>query len=284
MGSIGDGYIEACGLRLHYVEWGNSDAPHVLLVHGWDGTARLWDLVAPFLESDYHVVAVTLRGRGKSDRDPTGEYSFDQYAADLWDATKNLGMKELVFVGGSLGGMVGQSYAAQHPEQVRGLVSVDIGAQIIRQGADRPPVPSPLLNPPEEFDNLQQAEAWLRQLDHLARVDQTSMDIALRELFQKTSSGGWVWASDVRLRELQRERPTDELFPHQWHTLSNILCPTLIIRGGRSRTLLPEVAERSLRELPNGALVEVPDCGHWPYFERPMEFRILLRGFLGEIA
>ena len=71
------------------------------------------------------------------------------------------------------------------------------------------------------------------------------------------------------------------MFPKQWHLLSKIQCPTLIIRGSRSESFLPEVAERMRQELPNGALVDISDSGHFPFLERPKEFLILLRGFIG---
>src|SRR5437899_4266932 len=78
---VNEGAVDVGGLRLHYVEWGERTRPHVLLVHGWDGTARYWDLVAPALADRYHLVALTLRGRGRSDADPSGQYRFADYAA-----------------------------------------------------------------------------------------------------------------------------------------------------------------------------------------------------------
>jgi len=62
--AVNKGTVDVGGLRLHYVEWGERTRPHVLLVHGWDGTAHYWDLVAPALADRYHLVALTLRGRG----------------------------------------------------------------------------------------------------------------------------------------------------------------------------------------------------------------------------
>lgn len=70
------------------------------------------------------------------------------------------------------------------------------------------------------------------------------------------------------------------LFPPQWHALARIRCPVLIVRGGRSESLLPEVAERTRAGLRDALLVEIPDCSHFPFLERPREFALLLRGFL----
>src|SRR5438309_1552033 len=78
---IAERFVDANGIRLQCLEWGNRRRPAVLLVHGWDGTARYWDLVAPSLSDRYHLVAVTLRGRGRSGVDPTGEYRFNDYVS-----------------------------------------------------------------------------------------------------------------------------------------------------------------------------------------------------------
>ena len=54
------------GLRLHYVDWGNPEAPPLLLVHGGRDHCRNWDWVARELSRDYHVIAPDLRGHGDS--------------------------------------------------------------------------------------------------------------------------------------------------------------------------------------------------------------------------
>ena len=49
-------------LRLHYVDWGNQDAPPLLLVHGGRDHCRNWDWVAETLREDWHIIAPDLRG------------------------------------------------------------------------------------------------------------------------------------------------------------------------------------------------------------------------------
>ena len=271
-------FVDANGISLHCVEWGNARRPSVLLVHGWDGTARYWDLVAPALSDHYHLVAVTLRGRGKSGIDPSGRYRFDDYVSDLDHVTRTLGLERLAFVGASLGGLLALPYVARYPKRVERLVLADIGAQL---GGDRPSsYYAGMLNAPESFGSRDAIEPWLRQWSLYVKLPRDGMAIVVREHFRKARDGQWTWRFGGRLRDLQRAHPRDVLFPSQWETLKRIRCPVLIVRGGRSESLLPDVAERTRAGLSDALLVEIPDCSHFPFLERPRELTLLLRGFL----
>ncbi len=270
--------VDLGGRRLHYLEWGDPGLPDVLLVHGWDGTAHYWDLVAPGLAERHHVVAITLCGRGQSDPDPTGQYRFADYANDLWEATQRLGFRRMAFVGASLGGLIGLPYAAAHLEQVERLVLADIGAQL---GGDRPSsYYAGMLGAPDEFESCDAIERWLRQWSLYAKIPPEGMAVVLREHFAETAGGRWIWRFGGRLREIQRREPREVLFPPQWGVLEQIACPVLIVRGGRSESLLPDVAERTRAGLADALLVEIPDCSHFPFLERPRELAVLIRGFL----
>jgi len=275
---VTEGTVDVGGLRLHYVEWGERARPHVLLVHGWDGTARYWDLVAPALADRYHLVALTLRGRGRSDADPSGQYRFADYGRDVREATSRLGLDGFAFVGASLGGMLALPYAAAHGTQVERLVLVDIGAQL---GGDRPSsYYAGMLAAPAEFASTRAIEDWLRQWSLYAKIPADGLAIVVREHFVPAPDGGFTWRFGEYLRELQRRHSRETLFPQQWEVLSKIRCPVFIVRGGRSESLLPDVAERTRAGLADALLVEIPDCSHFPFLERPRELTVLLSGFL----
>ena len=70
-------------LKLHYVDWGNEEAPPLLLVHGGRDHCRNWDWVAEKLRDRWHVIAPDLRGHGDSAWAPDGNYEMGAFVYDL---------------------------------------------------------------------------------------------------------------------------------------------------------------------------------------------------------
>src|SRR3979409_517774 len=67
-----DRFITVNGLRLHYLDWGNDTKPPMILLHGIGRVAHTFDHLAPHFSSNYHVMAVDMRGHGDSGWDPQG--------------------------------------------------------------------------------------------------------------------------------------------------------------------------------------------------------------------
>jgi pimeloyl-ACP methyl ester carboxylesterase len=224
------------------------------------------------------VVAITLRGRGLSADDPTGEYRFGDYVEELRGATRQLGLDSVTVFGASLGGLIGLPYAARYPEQVTRLALVDIGAQL---GGDRPSTYyAGMLAAPDRFPTLGAAEAWLRQWSLYEKLPAEGMSIVLREHFARAADGAWTWRYGHRLRAAQRTVPRETLFPAQWAVLPQVSCPVLIVHGTRSESLLAEVAERTRAGLPRATLVSIPGCSHFPFLEAPAALIDALSAFL----
>ena len=105
------------GLRMHYMEWGDPDAPDVLLVHGWTGTGQGWSAVAESLQDSYHVIAPDHRGHGESDKPMTG-YRLRDFADDIHQLIQGLELKRPAYVGHSWGGNIGTMMAADYPDDI----------------------------------------------------------------------------------------------------------------------------------------------------------------------
>ena len=90
-------------LRLHYVDWGNEDAPPMLLVHGGRDHCRNWDWVAEDLSRDYHIIAPDLRGHGDSQWMIGGDYNQIDYIYDIAQLLRQTKMTPVTIIGHSLG-------------------------------------------------------------------------------------------------------------------------------------------------------------------------------------
>ncbi|PRY04434.1 alpha/beta fold hydrolase [Paraburkholderia sp. BL25I1N1] len=116
-------YAEVDGIRLHYVTGGQGSA--VLLLPGWPETWWGYHKIMPELAKTHRVYAVDIRGMGSSDK-PPGGYDKKTMANDLSELIHQLGYEKVDVVGHDIGAMVAFSLAANHPEQVRKLVMLDV--------------------------------------------------------------------------------------------------------------------------------------------------------------
>jgi pimeloyl-ACP methyl ester carboxylesterase len=110
------------GIRLAYVELGNPAGPPVLLLHGFTDSSRVWTILAPYL-SRHRVLIPDQRGHGASDA-PSCCYAPSDFAEDARLFLRALNAPSAAVVGHSLGSMVGQHLAAEHPDVVSRLVLI----------------------------------------------------------------------------------------------------------------------------------------------------------------
>jgi pimeloyl-ACP methyl ester carboxylesterase len=110
-------FTEVQGIKLHYLEWGETDKPDLLLVHGWTSFAASWNVVAEHFQDRYHIIAPDLRGHGESDKPMTG-YRLRDFAEDICQIIDNLELKKPAYVGHSWGGNIGTILAADSPKLI----------------------------------------------------------------------------------------------------------------------------------------------------------------------
>lgn len=110
--------------KLFYTEAGQGR--NILLLHGWVSDSHDWSWQLPVLEKKYHTIAVDLRGHGRSEVMPSGQYQPDHYAADIISLmeTRFTGQK-FTLIGHSMGGQIAARIAAFRPDLVDAVISVD---------------------------------------------------------------------------------------------------------------------------------------------------------------
>ena len=194
-------------LRMHYVDWGNPEAPPLILQHGGRDHCRSWDWVARELRKDWHVIAPDLRGHGDSAWSPDGDYTVASFVYDFAQFVHMLGHDQVTIVGHSLGGNITTRYTGLFPERVKRLVNIeglgaapsDIAAQAASTKAERlrewigarraaaGRVPRRYTSLEQAFQRMKEANTYLsdEQARHLT-VQGTS----------RNEDGTWSWKYD----------------------------------------------------------------------------------------
>ena len=120
-------HATANGVRIHYEVEGNG--PWLVLSHSLACSIGMWDEQWAVLTSRYRVLRFDTRGHGSSDA-PAAAYTLDQLAGDLHGLLASAGVERPHFVGLSMGGMIGMTYALAHPGVFRSLVLCDTTSRI----------------------------------------------------------------------------------------------------------------------------------------------------------
>ena len=117
-------WIETEGVRLHYWDWPGTE-PALLCLHGLTSNGRYWGALAEHLEN--RILAVDLRGRGLSDKPPSGSYGLARHARDMAAFIQLAGVSPCCVIGHSMGATITACLAGGYPQQVSHAVIIDGG-------------------------------------------------------------------------------------------------------------------------------------------------------------
>lgn len=268
-----DKFVQANGMRLHYLDWGNEDKPKMLLLHGGAQTAHSWDFFALGIRDHFHVIALDQRGHGDSDWSEGSEYGPEYHVADVNAFTDAIGYNRFILVGLSMGGRNSYAFAAKHPAKVEQLVIVDVGPDVQREGSA---YIREFLEDTEVFESFD----WLveRVRKYNPRRPEEQIRGSLINNLKRMEDGRWTWKHDRR-RGIRRDRG-GEMNEGAWDDLGAVQARTLVVRGAESNILSAATANRMLETLRDGNLVEVSKAGHLVQGDNPVEFDKVVREFL----
>lgn len=119
-------FAQLSNVRLEHFAHGHGPE-RVLLIHGFQASARIWQKVQEALPADrYTSVAINNRGAGASEAPPDeSDYGVPVFASDAFELATQLGWDRFTLVGHSLGGATAAQFAVDHPEVLKGVVLLD---------------------------------------------------------------------------------------------------------------------------------------------------------------
>jgi pimeloyl-ACP methyl ester carboxylesterase len=267
-----DKFIQIDKLSLHYLEWGNTNAVPIVLLHGLCGNAHCWDFFARSVASEYRLIAVDQRGHGDSDWAET--YGPRDYVLDLEAFVDNLKLSQFVLIGHSMGGINAIIYAARHPEQVSALVIVDIGPEIAAAGVER--MERERASEPEAFGSEEEAISYMKKLE--PRQSDDFIRYQMKYTLKRDEKGRLTFKYDKKLRGTELRSPT-----WLWEHVNQIICPSLLIHGAESDMLAAEVAQTMAGSLAFGSVIDIEGAGHSVHGDKPEAFEAAVRDFLRSI-
>ena len=246
----------ADGVELFVRSYGTaSGAVPVVCVPGLTRNSRDFEVVAPALAADRLVLAVDLRGRGRSGYDASGaSYWVDVYASDVLAVLDAFGLSRVCLFGESLGGIVSMRIAAIAPERVAGVVLSDIGPDLDPAGVARIFSYAGKLPPVVTWED---AVAQCRMMSELAAPGLTEaqwLEVA-RQRFREEGDGTVVVDYDpgIATASVPMQTAAD-----RWDDFGSLLdIPTLVVRGETSDVLARATVDEMRGRKPDLQSVEI---------------------------
>ena len=255
------------GLRLHVLDWGGEGRTPLLLLHGFTGHAHAWDTLSIALQPHFHVYALDQRGHG--DSDPADVYNPVVAFDDIGGVIEQLGLRSLIIIGLSMGGRNATYFTAKRPELVQKLVTVDVGPEISARAAAAPPGPPE----PETWESIEQAAQHLHRANPRAGIHYYRWVVS--HSLRQRPDGALVWKWHPSIKDRRTQGDVD-----WWTVVRAITVPTLLLRGAESHVLDADVAQRMVKELQRGELVEIPRARHTLHEDNPEAVLAALKQFL----
>jgi pimeloyl-ACP methyl ester carboxylesterase len=275
-----DRTLTLSGLNFHVTEWGHAAAWSIVMMHGIRGFVETFAGLAAALQPDFRVIAFDQRGRGESDWDPARNYYTDTYVSDLEAVVRALGLQRFDLLGHSMGGINAIVYAARHADRVRRLVIEDAGPGAFEASDGASRIRKELATTPDRFDSWEAAADFMRALR--PTVTEEARQQRLQSMLKPLPDGDFTWRYDHAGIAAARLNPDASRAIDLAAHVRAIACETLVVRGGRSDYLQPQMAERMRTLNPRITTVEIPNAGHYIHDDQPELFAQAVTSFLRE--
>lgn len=255
--------VRTNGVEINYTIEG--EGPWVTMSHSLACNISMWDPQIDLLKKKFKVLRFDTRGHGQSSA-PPAPYTLDQMADDVHGLFAHLGIKETHWVGLSMGGMIGETYALKYPGVFRSMVLADTTSK-------RPPDADKMWGDRIRMAEAQGMEAmvestlarWFTEPFRKARPDVMAK---IAGDIRSTPVAGFAGAcAAISKVDLQ-------------HRLKEITCPVFIMVGEHDHGTPPDMARAIHANLPGSQLLVIESAAHLSNVEQPEVFNRALLDFL----
>jgi pimeloyl-ACP methyl ester carboxylesterase len=276
------------GLGLYARDYARVGGPArlpVICIHGLTRNSADFEEVAPWIAAQgRRVIAIDVRGRGLSERDPDPKrYNPKVYCQDVLALMDAAGIARAVFIGTSMGGIITMAIAARRLSAIGAAVLNDVGPVISMAGLERIKNYVGKGRPVESWDD---AAAYIKSINEVAFPQNTMADwlVWAKRTFRE-ENGRVVLDYDPKIAAAiqgAKLKPTSLVAKMLYRRLARNR-PTLLIRGANSDIVGPGEARYMREAAPGLEYAEVPGVGHAPMLGEPAA-RAALSSFLAHVA
>ncbi|HZN23818.1 MAG TPA: 3-oxoadipate enol-lactonase [Burkholderiales bacterium] len=259
--------VKTNGIETNYVIEG--EGPWLTMSHSLACNVSMWDEQAKLLSRRFKVLRYDTRGHGASSA-PQGPYTLEQLADDAKALFDALGIRRTHWLGLSMGGMIGQTFALKYPGFFQSMVLADTTSR-------RPPNAEQMWGDrvrtarEKGMDGVVEStlERWFTEPYRQTRKDVTDR---IGDAIRATPVEGFAGccAAIAKVDVLDR--------------LKEIRCPTLVIVGEQDHGTPPEAAKSIQANLPGSELVIIPSAAHLSNVEQADAFNKALVSFYDRVT
>lgn len=257
--------IQLENATLHYAVDGDPGGLPVVLANSLGTDFRLWDQLLPLLPVGLRILRFDKRGHGLSSC-PPGDYTMPELVADTAQLLRALEIRDCLFVGLSIGGLIAQGLAAAHPELVRAIVISNSAARVGTPQLWQERIELLRAGGIEALaDSLM--ERWFaasfRRTRHLELA-------AWRNMLTRTPLEGYIGCCAAIAATDYRD------------STAQLRLPAMVIAGSEDGSVPPDVARATAQLIPGTRYEVIDDSGHLPCVEHPRVYARILLEFMRE--
>lgn len=252
-------------VRLHYRVDGPEDGAPVVFSNSLGTDMRLWDPILPLLPAGLRIIRYDKRGHGLSSC-PPAPYTMGQLITDAERLLDHLDVKGCVFVGLSIGGMIGQGLATKRLDLIRAMVLSNTAAKIGNAGI------------------------WA---DRIAAVEKNGIESLADGVMERWFSKHFRATPELELWRNMLTRGEDAGYAgcsaaisgtDFYTTTAALRLPVLGIAGSEDGSTPPDLVRETTDLIPASKFHLIRKAGHLPCVEQPAEFAETLSGFLKSVG
>ena len=252
-------------LPLNFKSYGDFKNPHLIILHGFLGSADNWHTLAKQFSSDFYVWAIDQRNHGRSPH--AYEFHYDILVDDLYEFIENHSIEQPILLGHSMGGKVAMQFALYYQPIVNKLIVADMAPyayphhhQIVLDALQ-----SIDLNQYQKREEIEEAlSKYIKEWD--------TRQFIMKSLYYVNGKYHWRFYLESLINNYEQILKSVNGKPFEKSTC--------FIKGSNSQYIDEKRWNEILRLFPKAELKVIQGAGHWIHAEKPNEFYQTVMDFL----